>query len=168
MNSKQIRDLVLKVVGLYYLSCAVIYGPQFIGVFAGWSKWEGEGMSRHAVLLSVLLPLLFWLLIGVCLVFLTDRIQAALWPATRGPSEPQDQTKPTGSFSFWIVLVGLFYFLGAVGTVLSEIGTWQRVGGIPGLLTRPSFLSQLITAALSLFCVWKPDVLSEWLKRRLK
>ena len=69
MNIRQIRDLALKILGIYYLSNALIYAPQFAGVFTSWGKVSEIAGHESAVLLSVLLPLLFWTGIGLVLTF---------------------------------------------------------------------------------------------------
>ena len=165
MNIRHARDLALKILGIYYLFHAIVYTPQLCGVFAMWNRNPSNEYSRMAIAMSVLVPLLFWLVFGLLLTFKTSSVLRLLWPS----SDEVDSTTPTGtpSMSFWIVLVGFFYFVGSFGGALSQL--WQFVDerhyGTSYRISK--LLPQLFTLALSVFCIIKAKAIEAWLTNHI-
>ncbi len=60
MNIRQIRDLALKILGIYYLSSALVRAPQFASIFFSWNKSPEMAGHGLAISLSVLLPFRVW------------------------------------------------------------------------------------------------------------
>ncbi len=166
MNIRQIRDLALKLLGIYYLSSALVRTPQFASLFFPWEKGSPEiAGHRLAVALSVLLPLAFWLLIGLLLTFRTRLVDGLLWPSQAEESQSTAPSRP--SLRFWIVLIGFFFFVGAAGGAVAEIWILAVNRQIRGSFMQYKFLQELITLVLSIICILKAQAIETWLKTKI-
>ena len=161
MNIKQIRDLTLKLMGIYYLSVALIYAPQLASVFSSRGKLPETSVNDLAIALSVLLPLFFWTIIGLVLTFRTTAVAKRLWSSMPEESQPY-RTARRPSLRFWIVLVGFFYFVGGLGGTVSQLWIVASNSGPYAAL-----LSDLITLALSITCIVKAATLEAYLMRKI-
>jgi len=166
MNIKQIRDLALKIMGIYYLSHALIYVAQFAGVITSWGKVPEVSGKEFAVVLSLLLPLLFWFGIGLLLTFRTALVAACLW--SQASDEPQASVTARPSLRFWIVLIGFFYFLGALGGTVSQLWVFLAGREMRGSFTYYRSLPQLITLALSIVCMMKAAAIEAFLMGKIE
>ena len=162
MNIRQIRDLALKILGIYYLSSALVRAPQFASLFFTWNRspeTEGQGL---AIALSVLLPLAFWLIIGLLLTFRTGLVAAVLWPS-RDEQAGSPIARP--SLRFWIVLIGFFFLVSAAGGAVSQVWTFAMHRDMRGSFMYYKFLPELVTLVLSIACILKAQAIEAWLER---
>ncbi|NLV40344.1 MAG: hypothetical protein GXY15_03845 [Candidatus Hydrogenedentes bacterium] len=112
MNVPQIRDLILKIVGVYCLvvtfSLVQVVLFTVIGSVGGGSILLGLGMGIfHLGMLAV------W--IGLTWVFLrrTDAVRRRIWPEDGAENGPV--TLPKMTMAFWVAVVGLSAFLQSAG-----------------------------------------------------
>jgi hypothetical protein len=164
MNIRQIRDLALKILGIYYLSSALIRAPQFASIFFSWDK--SPEMSGHglAIAVSVLVPLAFWLLIGLLLTFRTGLVAAILWPSRDEPDVP---TTARPSLRFWIVLIGFFFAVGAAGGAIAQLWVLVAHRSMRGSYMYSRFLPELVTLVLSMICIFKAQAIEAWLNTKI-
>lgn len=164
MNIHQIRDLALKILGIYYLSRALVYAPQLASLFFSWDKrpeMDGHGVS---IALSVLVPLAFWLIIGLLLTFRTGVVTNLLWSSR---DEPETSTIAKPSMRFWIVLIGFFFLVSSTGGVVVQI--WVIVDkNIQGAVMYFRFLPEVVTLVLSVVCIIKARAIESWLKTKIE
>lgn len=164
MNIAHIRDLALKILGIFYLCQALVYAPQICGIFTSLSGNCEYQASRLAVGLSVFLPLFFWLVAGAILTFRTAAVIRVLW-SRRESDESMPQTAGS-SMTTWIMLVGVFYFVGSLGGVVAEL--WRVVERrYLDPIAWDRFVPNLITLGLSIACVVKARAIETWLRRRI-
>jgi len=166
MNIRQIRDLALKILGIYYLSSALVRAPQFASLFFSWDKSPEMAGHKLAIALSVLLPLAFWLLIGLLLTFRTGLVAAVLWPSRN--EEPQASTPSKPSLRFWIVLIGFFFFVSAAGGAVAQLWVLATQREMRDSFTYSRFLPELVTLVFSVFCILKAQVIEAWLKMKIE
>ena len=166
MNIRQIRDLALKILGIYYLSHALIYAPQFASLFTSRSKLSEISGHEFAVLLSVLLPLLFWISIGFLLTFRTSLVATILWPASAEDQQAAASARP--SLRFWIVLVGFFFLVKSLGAAVSQIWMFAASQQMRGAFAYYRPLPELITLALSIVCIVKAQAIETFLITKIE
>ncbi len=165
MNIRQIRDLALKILGIYYLSSALVRAPQFASIFFSWNKSPEMAGHGFAISLSVLLPLAFWLAIGLLLTFRTRLVSAILWPTRE---EPESNTITRPSLGFWIVLIGFFFAVGAAGGAIAQVWTFAVHRDMRGSFMYHRFLPELLTLVLSIICLFKARAIQVWLNTKIK
>ncbi len=164
MNIRQIRDLALKILGIYYLSSALVRAPQFASIFFSWNKSPEMAGHGLAISLSVLLPLAFWLLIGLLLTFRTGLVSAILWPSR---NEPESTTITRPSLRFWIVLIGFFFAIGAAGGAVAQLWVLVAHQSMRGSYMYSRFLPELVTLVLSIICIFKAQAIEAWLNTKI-
>ncbi len=166
MNMRQIRDLALKILGIYYLSHALTYALQFAGVFTSWGKISEIAGNEFAVLLSVLLPLLFWVVIGLVLTFRTSLVAAILWAASAEDQPAPATARP--SLRFWVVLVGFFFLVKSLGGAVSQLWVFAASQQMRGSFSYYRSLPELITLALSIVCIAKAQAIEALLMTKIE
>lgn len=164
MNARQIRDLALKVLGIYYLSHAIIIAPQFGSIFFSWGKSPEMAGHELAIALSVLLPLVFWIGIGLVLTFRTSLVAAILWSASAEDQPAPATAKP--SLRFWIVLVGFFFLVKSLGGAVSQLWVLAASQQMRGSFTYYRSLPEFITLVLSIVCIVKAQAIETFLMRQ--
>ena len=165
MNIRHIRDLTLKILGIFYLSHALVYAPQLSSLFMSWDKTPEYAGHGPAIALSVLLPLAFWIGLGLVLVFRTSIVVALLWP--RPPEDNGSTAAGTPALAFWIVLIGFFYFVGALGGAVAETWILAVNREMRGSFLQFKFLPEFITMILSIVCIVKAKAIAAWLQTKI-
>lgn len=161
MTIREIRDLALKVLGIYYLSKALIYAPQFASLFF----YPEVAGNEIAIALSALLPLSFWLLIGLLLTFRTGLVAAVLWSSREEESQTSTASKP--SLRFWIVLVGFFYLIGSLGGTVSQLWMFAANQEMQSFVSYYQSIPELMTLVLSIFCITKARAIEAFLMTKI-
>ncbi len=164
MNIRQIRDLALKILGIYYLSSALVRAPQIASMFFSWDKSPEMAGHGLAIAVSVLVPLAFWLIIGLLLTFRTALVAAVLWPSRDEPESPM-AARP--SLRFWIVLIGFFFAVGAAGGAVAQLWVLVAHRSMRGSYMYHRFLPELVTLALSIVCIFKAQAIEAWLNTKI-
>jgi hypothetical protein len=164
MNIHQIRDLALKILGIYYLSRALIYAPQVSSFFLSWDNNPSLADNKLAIGLSGLLPLVFWLLIGLVLTFRTGHVAKILW-LSRQDSEARTIERP--SLRFWIVLIGFFFLVSSTGGVVSHVLAFVANRNIRDPFIYYQYLPEIFTLVLSIICIFKARGIEAWLKTKI-
>lgn len=166
MNVPQIRDLILKIIGVYCLvvTFSLLQAVLFMvleGLMSG-SILLGLGMGIfHLGMLAV------W--IGLTWVFLrrTDAVRRRIWSEDGADSGPV--TLPKMSMAFWVAVVGLSAFLQSVDN-FGAIG-WRGVADILSSEAPASFVDWavlLVPVLLSAVCVLRAREIGAWISAPLE
>ena len=163
MNTRDIRDLVLKVIGFY---CAVrfVYALSQSAVscmsILGESRSVVESMSRIAsrplFVVLMFLPPVLYLLLACFLLFRTSGVVALLWPQQHHAELPDNESRAP-AMSFWISLIGIYFFIHSAGGLVSQLwilATRREMFGsgfisirqIPDLVTFPISILAIVKA----------------------
>ena len=164
MTTRQIRDLAIRILGLYYLAHAIISLPQILGWFSLSGEETAYVTHKYIFACASLIPVAMYFAVAYMLLFKTRAIMALLWPST---DEDVGSTSTTLSLPTWVGLIGLFYLIGSVGDTVS--GLWIfGVSEMPGMGSHLSykFLPDLITMALAIICIVKSRSIAEYLKKK--
>ena len=161
MNVPQIRDLILKIVGVYCLvvTFSLIQAVLFTVIGSLWSSGILVGMGMGVYCLGMLAV---W--IGVTWVFLcrTDVVRRRIWPEDGENSGPV--TPPKMTMAFWVAVVGLSAFLQSVDN-FGAIG-WRGVTYILSSEAPASFVDfalLLVPVFLSAVCVLRAREIGAWI-----
>jgi len=163
MTTRQIRDLAIRILGLYYLAHAIIYLPQILGIFSISGK-EAEYIAHKGVfVIASLVPIAMYFVIAYVLLFKTRGIMALLWQTV---DEEVGNTSTVLSLTTWVSLIGLFYLIGSVGGVVAELYILGVKREIMGSYLSFKFLPEIITLILSTLCIIKAQGIAGYLKRK--
>ena len=163
MTTRQIRDLAIRVLGLYYLAHAIIYLPQILGIFSISGK-EAEYMGNKAIfVIASLIPIAMYFVVAYVLLVKTRAIMALLWPTT---AEETGNTSPALSLTTWVSLIGLFYLIGSAGGAASELWILGTRREVMGSFLSYKFLPDLVTMLLSVICIVKSRQIAEFLEKK--
>ena len=161
MNVHQVRDLILKIVGVYCLFISFSLIQLVLSMLSEhWDARGGPGFLGDNLFYLALLAV--WIVLAWVFLRRTDAIRRRIWPEDAGDATPV--TLPRTTMAFWVAVVGLYEFLQSVD-VLPLIG-WRAVMQIsPSEL--PSTLSgwvvQLAPCVLSAVCVLGARDIGAWI-----
>jgi hypothetical protein len=162
MTTRQIRDLAIKILGLYFLTHAIIFLPQILSFFR-LSGPETELVTHKAAFIFVsLIPSAMYFAVAFVLLIKTQATMALLWPKVDNDA---GITASSLSLTSWISLVGLFYLIGSAGGTASELwilGVNRKMMG--GSLSF-RFLPDIITMVLSAICIVQARRIADYLKK---
>ena len=124
-------------------------------------------MAGHelAIALSVLLPLAFWIGIGLVLTFRTSLVAAILWASAREEQQPPATARP--SLRFWIVLIGFFFLVKSLGGAVSQLWVFATSQQIRGSFTYYGSLPDFITLVLSIVCIVQAQAIETFLMAKI-
>jgi len=168
MTIQHVRDLAIKIMGLYFLSQAFYYFTQIPWILFSFNKNSGDLIENYRVIIisTFLCPLIFYSVIGFFLTFGTSRIITILWGSTQESQELS--TPPTPSLQLWIILIGLFFFFKSFGSTVTLLGSILVDKNHSTEHISHRLCIDLLTLALSIVCMMKAQVLEGFLLKRTK
>ena len=166
MNVSQIRDLILKILGVYCLvvtfSLAQVVLFTVIGSLRGGGMLLGMGMGVFSLGMLALWIGLTWVLLRR-----TDAVRRRIWPEDFADSGPV--TLPKMTMAFWVAVVGLYAFLQSVDN-FGLIG-WRNILTIHSTESPASFVDWavlLVPVFLSAVCVLRAREIGAWISAPLE
>lgn len=166
MNVPQIRDLILKIVGVYCLvvTFSLLQAVLFMlldGLTSG-SLLMGMGMS--VLYLGMLAA---WIGLAWVLLRRTNAVRRRIWPEDGADNDPVPLPKMT--MAFWVAVVGLSAFLQSVDN-FGLIG-WRNIVTIHSTESPASFVDWavlLVPVFLSAVCVLRAREIGAWISAPLE
>ncbi len=160
MNVPQIRDLILKTVGVYCLLISFSYVQMFLQALispAGIGVRELSSFDYFIFVLSVVWAALSW-------VFLrrTDTVRRRIWPEDMESTAPV--VLPRATVAFWVVVIAFYAFLRyadnftTIGLRSIEAG---RAGQPP--FSFLGFAGMMVPPALAAACVFRAGEIGAWI-----
>lgn len=166
MNVHQIRDLILKIVGVYCLvvSFSLVQVVLFavIGSLGAGGMLVAMGMS-----IFYLGMLAAWIGLSWVLLRRTDAVRRRIWPEDGADNDPVPLPKMT--MAFWVAVVGLYAFLQSVDN-FGLIG-WRNIVTIHSTESPASFVDWavlLVPVFLSAVCVLRAREIGAWISAPLE
>lgn len=126
---------------------------------------EQFGPSPLYLVLTVIIPLTFWLIIGVVLTFRTATVQRILWP--RHQSDAVATLTAVPAMSFWIVLICFYFIISAIGGASSELYVLIAKPEWRLLVKQVQMSSHIVTIIFSVICIFKAEVIGNWLTQHI-
>ena len=170
MKVNQIRDLAIKILGVYYLANGIMSLSYILSMLAH-ADQEPIG-GRVMFFLCFHLSTIVSLVIGFVLAFRSRLVMSWLWC---GAEEEAETTAISLPLATWVSLIGLFYLVSALPDVASRLGAfgmewdkWRSVvqsGFFRDFLTL-GFFKDLIALMLAVVCIVKARPIAEYLKKK--
>lgn len=162
MTVRQVRDLAIRILGLYYFACAIIHLPQALGLFYISDK-ETEYIAHKGVfVIASIVPMAMYFLVAYLLCFKTRGIMALLWPTVDEEPESMSNALPLAT---WVSLIGLFYLIGSLGGAASELWRLGVKRDVMGSWLSYKALPEVITVVLAVVCIIKARQIAECLNK---
>lgn len=160
MNVSQIRDLILKTVGVYCVFISFSYVQMFLQTLLVFMDAHGQGLPPYEYLtfvFSVVWAVLAW-------VFLrrTDAVHRRVWPEDTETTAPV--VLPKATVAFWVVVIAFYAFLRyadnftTIGLRSIEAG---RAGQPP--FSFLGFAGMMVPPALAAVCVFRAREIGAWI-----
>jgi hypothetical protein len=165
MNKSYIRDLALKLFGIFYLLKSAISLGQLIGMLSMLQSDEPFDASLLYLVLTVIIPLTLWLIIGIVLTFRTATVERILWP--RQQSDEVATLTAVPPMSFWIVLICFYFIISAIGGASSELYVFIAKPEWRHLVKQVQMSSHIVTIIFSAICIFKAEVIGNWLTKHI-
>ena len=161
MNVPQIRDLILKIVGVYCLVVSFSLVPAVLFAVIGSLGAGGmlAGMGTGVLSLGMLSV---WIGLTWVLLRRTDAVRRRIWPEDGAENGPV--TLPKMTMAFWVAVVGLYAFLQSVDN-FGLIG-WRNIVTIRSTESPASFVDWavlLVPVLLSAVCVLRAREIGAWI-----
>lgn len=168
MKLTDARNLSIKIFGLYCLFYAVVIGPQFLATF-----FMPESMTQHltskvAFEILMCLPLLLNLSFAYVFLIRTELVISLIWG-----KQPIDEATPqnppsTTSLSFWITLIGVYYFIESSAGLLTELWILGANREMFGSYLSVKFLPNAIILPCSIFCTLRAKRIEDFIQRKTR
>ena len=164
MNISQVRDLAVKLLGLYYLITAIAYLPQLVGLFTISGKDKEFITHMGFFILSAILPAILYFIAAFFLLIKTSFVLRILWLHEDSvPATPTTLTLTTG-----ISLIGFFYLIGSLGGLSVELYILSINREMWGSSIQYKYLPNIVSSVLSLICIIKARKIAEFLKSKIE
>jgi hypothetical protein len=163
MNIRQLRDLAIRLLGLYFVGHAILSLSGFVAFFDLSGRSGIHITSRGIVILGGMMPVVFYLLFACFLLFKSQYLENFLWA-----EEVETDSDVSGSsiLAAGVSLVGLFFLLGSLGQLAAKV---EVLGIQTSTLGPVQFLPALpdaVTVVLALLCTLKSKAIASFLQRR--
>eukprot|EP00831_Metopus_contortus_P000086 TRINITY_DN10031_c0_g1_i3.p2 TRINITY_DN10031_c0_g1~~TRINITY_DN10031_c0_g1_i3.p2 ORF type:complete len:184 (+),score=1.76 TRINITY_DN10031_c0_g1_i3:165-716(+) len=165
MNITYVRDLALKLFGIFYLLKSAINFSQLIGMLNTLQSDEPFDISPLYLVQTAIIPLTLWLIIGIMLTLRTATVQRILWSRRQSDEVASLITVPP--MSFWIVLICFYFIISAIGGASSELYVLIAKPEWRHLVKQVQMSSHIITIIFSVLCIFKAEVIGNWLSKRI-
>jgi len=164
MNIQQLRDLAIRILGLYFVGHAILALSQFMAFFDLSGRSGIRITSRGIVILGSMVPVVFYLLFACFLLFKSQNVQKLLW-------SEEDETNTGVScppvLASGISLVGLFFLIGSLGQLAAKVGMLGVQTSNFGPVQFLPALPDAVTTAWALLCMLKSKGIATFLQGRI-
>ena len=169
MKISDARDLALKLFGIYcfiQLIADLIVTIGFL-IERDQSDFGYKFPFEPYIILSV-----FYAVAVYLFLFKTSFVIKILWRKTTEEDAPSPETKGFASLSLWIVLIGIYYFIQSISSVIPRIINFIFILDFWEIESWKEHLSYtiiepLIILALSIFCMIKSRSIETFFQKRL-
>ena len=170
MTKKTIFETVAKIFGLYCIVQFVRSTPGAIGAILMNNSEFVTNKALYIVLMS-LYPLVFLLLSIVFLKKTHLIVKIFNSESDSKDTETIILSKNKSAYndlSFWIIIIGIFYFISAMSVVLSNMGTFAIKIQEAQLLIHDPLLPQIVILILSLICIFRSEQIAKFIETKKK
>ena len=165
MKTNDVRDLAVKLFGLYCLVCLVTAVPQvmMICIASEAAMQYVHGRLAMGALASV--QAAAYVALAYLFLFKTAGVVRLIWGPSAA-SEPSPGLPVAPGLSFWIILIGVFYCIQSSSRLLSQLLHLATQRGMAGLYLWDQLASDVIVLAASAFCILKSKDIEGFIQSR--
>jgi hypothetical protein len=163
MLKGDIFEIIVKAFGLY---CIVQFIQSTPAVFGAIVVNQPEFITNKPLyIFSMLLYPLVFLLLSLIFILKSELVTKIFFSRSSSTSDrveqPDDEKPPYGKLSFWIIIIGFFYFISSAASVLSGLPTIFIKLKEGWFFTHDPFLPQTLIFIMSLVCILKSEKIEE-------
>ena len=166
MKPNEIRNLAVKLFGLYCVTRFVILLPQLASIFL-MSGHDAYMQNKALVALATTMSPVLYICLGWLCLFKTNLVLALLWSGDQPAGETPASGSGAYSLSFWITLVGFFYLISSTAGLLSQLwifGVGRQMFGSTFLSAK--FFPNIFLFPLSIFCILKARRIETFINKK--
>lgn len=151
MSKQDIFELAVKLFGIY---CFILFLQFLMAIGAAFSMETSEFVSNVTLYrISFCTMPFFYLIVSLLLVFKGRAIAHMLAGGKTEIVHVKEEAVPTyGRLSFWIILIGVFYFVSSASKIVSDAIAFPITH--TGIFWWSRFLSQVLILVLSLVFIF--------------
>jgi hypothetical protein len=127
------------------------------------TKPDGYVTNELAYRLLLLSMPLLNLLIGAVFLLRTDLVLRLIW---RKSAETDLPTTASAQLSFWITLIGVYYFISSSAGVASQLYVLATERLLRGSYWFSTYFPKLVILPLSIFCILKARMIAEFIVKK--
>lgn len=170
MQKRDVFEIITKIFGLY---CIVQFIRSMPATFGAIVIDHPEFITNKPlyVISMSLYPIVF-LLLAIIFILKSDQITKLFFPKSSISSESEhhlaDEKPAHEKLSFWIVIIGIFYLVSSVATVLAGLPTIFVKLETGWFFTHDPFLPQTLIFLIALCCIFKSEKIEEFINKQKK
>ena len=167
MHKRDVFEIMTKLFGLY---CIVQFIRSMPATFGAIVIAQPEFITnKFLYIISMSSYPIVFLVLSIIFIFKSGRIAKLFFPKSSTLSDSEhhiaDEKPAYEKLSFWIVIVGIYYFVSSSATVLAGLPTIFVKLETGWFLTHDPFLPQALTFIMSLFCVFRSEKIEEFINK---
>jgi hypothetical protein len=163
MNIRQLRDLAIKLLGLYLMAHGLLNMVQFVHFFDLSGRSGVRITSQKIVILGFMLPVAVYLLFAGMLLFATRLVARCLWPVK---DETDIQAPALPFLATGVSLLGLYFLLASLGGLVSRLWTFGVEFSQSNHLFLLPAVPDVVGVVLGLACIFKAKAIADFLGKR--
>lgn len=172
MSKQNVLEIVCKIFGLY---CIVQFIRSTPAVLFSYGVDSTEVISISNITLHIFLRLLYPLMfLALSYIFIkkSEFIISLFESKTNDRNEAEATLSPDltiySEMHFWIIILGIYYFISAVSTVLIGIWTFTIKVKEGWFILHDPLLPQTIILVLSLICIFRSEQIANIIENKRK
>jgi hypothetical protein len=170
MSKQTALEITYKIFGLYCIVKFIQSTPAVIAAIVIDNVEIIPNKTLHAVLTS-LYPLLF-LLLAYIFLMKSETVTKIIGSKRNDIADPESSYSENDSLyiklHFWIMIIGIYYFISAISKVLVGIGTFAIKLRDGWFIMHDPLLPQTIIVALSLICIFRSEQVAKFIETKRK
>jgi uncharacterized membrane protein YbaN (DUF454 family) len=170
MSKQAVLEIASKIFGLYCFVQFIQSTPAIIAAIVVDNAEFIPNKTLH-IFLTSLYPLIFFVLAYIFLM--KSEIIIKIIGSGRGniatiESNFSENDSLPYKLHFWIIILGIFYFISAISRVLIGIGTLSYKLRDGWFIAHDPLLPQTITLILSIFCIFRSEQVAKFIETKSK
>jgi hypothetical protein len=170
MSKQAVLEIVSKIFGLYCIVQFIQSTPAIIAAIVVDNAKFIPNKTLH-IFLTSLYPLTFFVLAYIFLMkseIITKIIRSERESIATTESNFSENDLLISKLHFWIIILGIYYFISAISKVLIGIGTLSYNLRDGWFIAHDPLLPQAITLILSIFCIFRSEQVAQFIETKRK
>jgi hypothetical protein len=166
MKTSDVRDLAIKLFGVYCLVSFVTLVPQVVMVLMASESAMQHVSSRLAVAALVSIQAAAFVAFAYLFLFRTAGVVRLIWGPSASSEQSCDGLQVATGLAFWIILIGVFYLIQSSSLLLPQLWRLVTQRGIAASYLWGELVSEALVLAASLFCILKSKDIEGFIQSR--